>query len=91
MGRIIQIDTFCRYYQVSRETIRSLVEYELMLINANKKGEISLTKNQLIGIKYRKDLVKRIPRNEINNMKIINSVIRNDATNIFELKSTFLR
>ena len=37
MGRIIQIDTFCRYYQVSRETIRSLVEYELMLKNANKK------------------------------------------------------
>ena len=37
MDRIIQIDTFCRYSQVSRETIRSLEEYELMLINANKK------------------------------------------------------
>ena len=31
-----QIDTFCRYYQVSRETILSLNRYEEMLIKANK-------------------------------------------------------
>jgi len=37
MVRAEQIDTFCRYYQVSRETIRSLVKYEELLIKANKK------------------------------------------------------
>jgi len=37
MGRNIQIDTFCRYTQVSRETINSLKKYEGLLINSNKK------------------------------------------------------
>ena len=37
MDREIQIDTFCRYSQVSRETIRSLIKYEELLIKANKK------------------------------------------------------
>ena len=37
MGRNIQIDTFCRYTQVSRETINSLKKYEDLLINSNKK------------------------------------------------------
>ncbi len=32
-----QIDTFCRYTQVSRETITSLKKYEEMLINENKE------------------------------------------------------
>ena len=36
MDREIQIDTFCRYSQVSRETIRSLVKYEELLKEANK-------------------------------------------------------
>ena len=36
MDRIIQIDTFCRYFQVSRETIRSLMKYEELLIKSNK-------------------------------------------------------
>tara|TARA_Y100000590_G_scaffold384363_1_gene455677 strand:+ start:141 stop:776 length:636 start_codon:yes stop_codon:yes gene_type:complete len=36
MDRKIQIDTFCRYSQVSRETILSLVKYEKCLIEANK-------------------------------------------------------
>ena len=31
-----QIDTFCRFTQVSRETIASLIKYEKLLINANK-------------------------------------------------------
>ena len=36
MDRIIQIDTFSRFTQVSRETISSLKKYEDILINANK-------------------------------------------------------
>ena len=36
MDRTEQIDTFCRYTQVSRETIRSLVKYEEFLKEANK-------------------------------------------------------
>ena len=37
MDRTEQIDTFCRYSQVSRETNRSLVKYEELLIKGNKK------------------------------------------------------
>ena len=36
MDRIIQIDAFSRITQVSRETIRSLIKYENLLVNANK-------------------------------------------------------
>ena len=36
MDRSIQIDTFSRFTQVSRETINSLIKYEKMLINDNK-------------------------------------------------------
>ena len=36
MDRKIQIDTFSRYSQVSRETIRSLIKYEKLLIKSNK-------------------------------------------------------
>ena len=36
MDKIIQIDTFSRFTQVSRETISSLKKYEDILINANK-------------------------------------------------------
>ena len=36
MDRDKQIDTFCRYSQVSRETITSLMKYEEFLINRNK-------------------------------------------------------
>ena len=36
MVRSAQIDTFCRYTRVSRETIRSLVKYENYLIKSNK-------------------------------------------------------
>ena len=36
MDRKAQIDTFSRYYQVSRETITSLTKYEEMLIKSNK-------------------------------------------------------
>ena len=37
MDRLNQIDTFCRHTRVSRETIRSLVKYEELLIKGNKK------------------------------------------------------
>ena len=36
MDRKVQIDTFCRYSQVSRETISSLMKYEELLIKKNK-------------------------------------------------------
>ena len=36
MDKTIQIDTFSRFTQVSRETITSLKNYEYQLINANK-------------------------------------------------------
>ena len=36
MDKTIQIDTFTRFTQVSRETISSLKKYENVLINANK-------------------------------------------------------
>ena len=36
MDRSIQIDTFCKFIQVSRETITSLKKYEDLLIKANK-------------------------------------------------------
>ena len=36
MDRLTQIDTFSRFYQVSRETITGLEKYENLLINANK-------------------------------------------------------
>ena len=36
MDRKTQIDTFSRYSQVSRETIKSLIKYEDLLIKANK-------------------------------------------------------
>tara|TARA_Y100000590_G_C15575112_1_gene960131 strand:+ start:361 stop:996 length:636 start_codon:yes stop_codon:yes gene_type:complete len=36
MDKSIQIETFCRYTQVSRETINSLKKYEDLLINSNK-------------------------------------------------------
>ena len=37
MDRDKQINTFCRYSQVSRETITSLKEYEKLLIKTNKE------------------------------------------------------
>ena len=64
---------FENIYDLGPKKIKDIINQKIYtvkkLVNANKKGKISLTKNQLIGIKYRKDLVKRIPRNEINNMK----------------------
>ena len=36
MGRLEQITTFCRYYNVSRETISKLENYEKLIVNGNK-------------------------------------------------------
>ena len=36
MDKSTQIDTFCRFTQVSRETIASLIKYEEYLIKSNK-------------------------------------------------------
>ena len=36
MGESKHIDTFCRFTQVSRETITSLIKYENYLIESNK-------------------------------------------------------
>ena len=36
MDRKVQIDTFSRFSQVSRETINSLIKYEELLIQSNK-------------------------------------------------------
>ena len=36
MDRKLQIDTFSRYYQVSRETLTSLMKYEELLLEGNK-------------------------------------------------------
>ena len=36
MDRKSQIDTFSRYYQVSRETLTSLMKYEELLLEGNK-------------------------------------------------------
>ena len=36
MDRDEQISTFCRYYQVSRETFEILKKYESILIESNK-------------------------------------------------------
>ena len=37
MDRNNQINTFSRFSRVSRETIKKFIDYEKMLINANKK------------------------------------------------------
>ena len=48
MDQDIQIDTFSRLTQVSRETITSLKKYENMLIYANKKLNLSFELKSLI-------------------------------------------
>lgn len=41
MDKSIQMDTFGRFTQVSRETIISLKKYEDLLVKANKKSKFS--------------------------------------------------
>ena len=68
MDRSTQIDTFSRFTQVSRETIRSLIKYEDMLIKANK----SLN---LIG----KSTIKHIwHRHFLDSYQVIDFIDKND-------------
>ncbi len=70
MDREAQIDTFCRYYQVSRETIRSLKEYEIMLIDANKK--LNLISNSTINQIWN--------RHFLDSMQAIDFIDKNEKT-----------
>jgi len=70
MDKSIQIDTFCSFTQVSRETITSLKEFENKLINANK------TLN-LIG----KSTINQIwTRHFLDSAQVIDFIDKNDKT-----------
>ena len=70
MDRSIQIDTFSRFSQVSRETIRSLIKYENKLIYSNK------TLN-LIG----KSTINEIwTRHFLDSAQVIDFIDKNDKT-----------
>ncbi len=70
MDRTIQIDTFTRFTQVSRETITSLKKYEDMLIEANK------TLN-LIGKSTINDIWNR---HFLDSVQVIDFIDENDKT-----------
>ena len=72
MDRSIQIDTFSRFAQVSRETIRSLNLYENMLIEANKSLNLigNSTINQ-IWIRHFLDSAQVIDLIEENDKRLI--------------------
>ena len=70
MDKTIQIDTFTRFTQVSRETITSLKKYEDMLIEANK------TLN-LIGNSTIKDIWIR---HFLDSVQVIDFIDKNDNT-----------
>ena len=70
MDRIIQIDTFSRFSQVSRETIRSLKKYENILIESNKNLN-------LIG----KSTINEIwTRHFLDSSQVIDFIDKNDKT-----------
>jgi len=70
MDKTIQIDTFYRFTQVSRETITSLKKYEDILINANK----SLN---LVG----KSTINQIwTRHFLDSVQVIDFIDKNDKT-----------
>ena len=70
MDRSVQIDTFSRFTQVSRETITSLKKYEDMLIEANK------TLN-LIGNSTIKDIWTR---HFLDSVQVIDFIDKNDKS-----------
>jgi len=70
MDKTIQIDTFIRFTQVSRETITSLKKYEDILINANKK--LNLVGNSTI-----KDIWTR---HFLDSVQVIDFIDKNDKT-----------
>ena len=70
MDKTIQIDTFSRFTQVSRETITSLKKYEDILIKANKKVN-------LIG----SSTIKSIwTRHFLDSVQVIDFIDENDKT-----------
>jgi len=70
MDKTIQIDTFNRFTQVSRETIRSLIKYEDLLIKANKNLN-------LIGKSTIKDIWIR---HFLDSVQVIDFIDKNDKT-----------
>ena len=70
MDRTIQIDTFIRFTQVSRETISSLKKYENLLIFANKKLN-------LIGKSTIKDIWTR---HFLDSVQVLDFIDKNDKT-----------
>ena len=70
MDKSIQIDTFSRFIQVSRETITSLKKYEDLLIEANKNMN-------LIG----KSTISQIwTRHFLDSVQVIDFVNENDKS-----------
>jgi len=70
MDKSIQIDTFSRITQVSRETIRSLKKYEDLLINANKG--LSLIGNSTINQIW--------TRHFLDSVQVIDFIDKNNKT-----------
>ena len=70
MDKTIQIDTFSRFTQVSRETIRSLIRYESLLVKSNKMMN-------LIG----NSTIKQIwTRHFLDSYQVIDFIDKNDNT-----------
>ena len=70
MDRSTQIDTFSRFTQVSRETITSLIKYEKILIESNKKLN-------LIGNSTIKDIWNR---HFLDSAQVIDFIDKNQKT-----------
>ena len=70
MDRSTQIDTFSRFTQVSRETITSLIKYEKILIESNKKLN-------LIGKTTINDIWNR---HFLDSAQVIDFINKNDKT-----------
>jgi len=68
MGRSSDIDTFSRFYQVSRETITGLEKFENLLINANKS--LNLIGNSTID--------KMWHRHIMDSFQVIDFITKND-------------
>ena len=70
MDKSIQIDTFCSFFRVSRETITSLKKYEDLLIKANKR--LNLIGNSTI---------KQIwTRHFLDSVQVIDFIDKNDES-----------
>ena len=76
MDKKYQIDTFCRLFRVSRETIASLNQYEKMLIKANKNLN-------LVGKSTLKDIWTR---HFLDSVQVIDFIDKND-NNIIDMGS----